>query len=90
MPGDLERHLVHDADDVPAGGLGDSDLAWVEAALEPEQVRDRTNRRGLCHETVLVDQPAESVAAADAIEIDHLADWLVDRRRQPERRPLRE
>jgi hypothetical protein len=38
---------------------------------------------------VFVDQPAEQVAAADAIEIDHLADRLLAcRRRRVERWPL--
>jgi len=32
------------------------------------------------------DQPAEQVAAAQAVEVDHVGGWLV----VPERRPLRE
>jgi hypothetical protein len=32
VPADLEGHLVHDAEDVPAGRLGDPDVAGLEAA----------------------------------------------------------
>src|SRR6266511_5090861 len=33
-------------------------------------------RSGLCRELVLVDQPAEQVTAAQAIEVDHVGEWL--------------
>jgi hypothetical protein len=32
VPADLERHLVHDAEHVPAGRLGEPDFAGFEAA----------------------------------------------------------
>ncbi len=41
-------------------------------------------------ELVLVDQAAEQVAAADAIEVDHVGHWLVDGRHLAEREPLTE
>jgi hypothetical protein len=41
-------------------------------------------------EPVFVDQPAEQVAAADAVEVDHLADRLACRRHRAERWPLPE
>jgi hypothetical protein len=53
------------------------------AADQPVNRPVRTRLRG---ELVLVDQPAEQVAAAEAIEVDHLRQWLV----RAERRPLAE
>jgi hypothetical protein len=43
-------------------------------------------RSGLRRELVLVDQPAEQVTAAYAMEVDHVGEWLL----VAERRPLRE
>src|SRR6266545_2926862 len=43
-------------------------------------------RSGLRRELVLVDQPAEQVTAAQAIEVDHVGEWLP----VAERRPLAE
>ena len=42
-------------------------------------------RSGLRRELVLVDQAAEQVTAAQAIEVDHVGEWLL----AAERRPLR-
>ncbi len=39
MPADLERHLVHDAEDVPACGLGELDFSRVEAAEHVDRQR---------------------------------------------------
>ena len=39
MPARLERHLVHDAEDVPACGLGELGFARVEAAEHVDRQR---------------------------------------------------
>jgi len=47
-------------------------------------------RSGLRRELVLVDQPAEQVTAAQAIEVDHVGEWLpVAERRPLAERPVR-
>jgi hypothetical protein len=42
VPADLERDLVHDAEDVPAGRLGEPDFSWFEAAarVDRKQIAD--------------------------------------------------
>jgi hypothetical protein len=89
-PGSSERlrpARVHRTLGVCAVSLG-LDAIWCSRA--PVQARRRVVSMLLRGELVFVDQPAEQVEAADAIEGDHVGDWVLVARRLAERRSLRQ
>jgi hypothetical protein len=67
--------------------IASGDRSWGGSGKESRLWRVETRARSrLRRELVLVDQPAEQVTAAYAIEVDHVGEWLL----AAERRPLRE